>query len=231
MPPITEVLDSLQGHLASGHCSPLDELRREFAELKQTVEELTERIPLSNSGSRIASFPFSPARPLTGIIRHLIERAGSVDRLAETKSMFIDASSYDSEPYKPVRLIDQEDTTYFHTGADPQSGEWICLDFNERRVMPSYDTILSRHNYDVDGWHLKSWVLEGSETSENARWFPLDIQLDNRELNHSRARGSWPIAVPAKCQLVRLRALGSHGGGNHLILARFELFGQLYSPE
>jgi hypothetical protein len=232
---INETLDGIQERLASDASfkpAPLPaELTQELATLKASIEELKERIPSAASGLRpnVEFFSSSP-RPLDGIIRHLCRGAGSFARAQELKLLVVHASPHKPSEGPPL-LFDDQDTTYFRTLDGTGPDQWLCFDFNELRVTVAHGTMRPRHDLGKDaGHHLKSWVLEGSETGDTGSWFPLDFQYENEDLNYARACPTFTIRHPDECRLVRLRALGNSYGSNHLILSGFELFGSLSSP-
>jgi hypothetical protein len=111
--------------------------------------------------------------------------------------------------------------------------EWICLDFNENCVTPIHETWQSRHDYGKGArHHLKSWILEGCETSEGQSWLELGLRKDTTELDNKSARATFPIREPKECRYIRVRAIEpNHNSTHHFALACLELFGTLWLTE
>jgi hypothetical protein len=169
--------------------------------------------------------PFSPSRPMDGLIRHLATVSGGVSAMLSGQVIEVCASSMHSAPHCPAKLVDQDENSYFCSAGG--IGHWICIDFKSKRVLPTYYTLMARNNDGANVHNLRSWVLEGSETGSDGSWREMDVESDRVELNGKGFRYTFPVKSPIACRFVRLRSIGAQHGGNALVLAGMELFGTL----
>jgi hypothetical protein len=228
--PVTRNATELQRAISVNLVSKAEELRIELLELRKGLCDWERRIPnLSVGHFPIVHEAFlSPDRPLEGILRYLSNECGGSDQMLSKQVIALTSSSdYDrSGQYSVSKLIDPNKETYFHSAHG--SGQWISVDFQAMRVSPTHYTLLSRNT--ENGFNLKSWVLEGSETGSDQDWFEMDIRRDTMELNGSAYRGTFCVKNPAVCRYIRLRSIAPHYGEDYLVLAGLELFGTLAMP-
>jgi hypothetical protein len=69
----------------------------------------------------------------------------------------------------------------FHT-----RNNWVCCDFKEKRIVPTYQTICT-HCDAPGGAHLKSWLVE---TSDGEIWRDVARKDDSRRLNKNMFTGT-----------------------------------------
>jgi hypothetical protein len=119
------------------------------------------------------------------------------------------------------KVGDVHEHRHFVSGASDD--EWICWDFEDRRVIAS--------DYTIRGWIL-SWIVEGSIDGES--WIELDRRQNADEMRRPPCTCSFSIAnsraksKSPECRFFRLRQTGENGNGEHCLrLSRFELFGTL----
>jgi hypothetical protein len=107
----------------------------------------------------------------------------------------------------------------------PTKNNWICYDFKERRIVPTHYAIRTNKN-DIEGDHLKSWLVETSVDGEN--WREVARELDNNYLNRSRETGTFAVEGCGACQFIRLVNIGrNHFGSDILKISAWEIFGSL----
>jgi hypothetical protein len=105
------------------------------------------------------------------------------------------------------------------------ANQWICYDFKNMRVKPTYYSVCS-YSSNPNSHHLKSWALETSE--DGSKWTEVDKREDNYDLNGSNITKSFQLRRGENCRFVRLRQTGkNHCGFDIMMLSAFELFGTL----
>jgi hypothetical protein len=85
---------------------------------------------------------------------------------------------------------------------------WICYDFNERRIVPTYYTIRSSC-YNPD---LKSWPVETSLDGES--WLEVAREEHNKELNQALCTGTFAVAGAGDCRFIQLVNIGRNHRAN-----------------
>jgi hypothetical protein len=101
---------------------------------------------------------------------------------------------------------------------------WIRIDFKHNRIKATHYSIRSRT--DGDSYHLRSWVVEGSNNGEN--WVNLDVQENNCDLTGPGADHTFVVGNPDICHNIRIRQTGSNSSNtHHLIVKSIEFFGTL----
>lgn len=129
----------------------------------------------------------------------------------------------------PRNVFDLDTETSFCS--DDKSDQWICIDFKDRKVVPS--------RYSLSSDRLKSWIIEGS--AYGSVWKELDRRDDNEDLNGTpAANNEWTIKeeifsvfAQHECRFIRLRQTGSTHTGHigmrdrDLVLHKIEFFGTL----
>ena len=118
--------------------------------------------------------------------------------------------------------------TCWRFASENKPNQTLCLDFKERRIIPSAYSIRSSA-WERGRWHLKSWVIEVSE--DGIDWKEIDRRDDNDELNDRLAVGVFEVRDKIESRYLRLRQTGkNHGGNDYLLLSSFEIFGVLREP-
>jgi hypothetical protein len=135
----------------------------------------------------------------------------------------ITASSVVNPQSNPLRnLADFENQTYFYTQNSQNS--WICYDFKNMRINLSHYSSRTSRNY--NGFHLRSWILEGSIDCES--WVELDRHENDQSLNSQGAIATFNVSSSTDYRYIRLRQIGTNSGGSHpLQLHAIELLGLL----
>lgn len=153
-----------------------------------------------------------------GIVNYLRTHSKINDEIKITSS---------SGSYGLSNIIKYDKTnTNFYT--EDEKNSWICFDFKNYSIIPS-DYIIRSFTQDVN-WHLKNWVLEGS--NDQNKWTNLDEQKNNSFLNGSNFVHSFPISMKSEEQqsfkYIRIRQTGPNWCNNDRILINsIEFYGKL----
>lgn len=127
--------------------------------------------PKSTKSTKNKEIQFDNNNSLNGILNFLKKQSNNniEDAIKITAS---------SVGYGPLtNLLQYEDPTkYFYSIDEPNS--WICIDFINRRIIPTHYTIRTRQGASD---HPKSWVIEGS--NDNYTWEQIDSQTNCNETN------------------------------------------------
>jgi hypothetical protein len=127
-------------------------------------------------------------------------------------------SGFDDEPGHALKnLADLTTNSSFTSKNEP--GQWVCWDFRETRVRPTY--------YMIMGYQLKSWVVEGSLNGTN--WTEIDRKTDNQTSKGAGwVKASFAVATVAECRFIRLTQTDKrHDGQDYMPLQAVEFFGTL----
>jgi hypothetical protein len=155
----------------------------------------------------------------SGIISHLMAKCGG--NVHDMGLVEITASSVFSDN-SPQNAADRENDSYFRSESKPD--QWICWDFKILRIEPTHYTVQTG-----DYWHLKSWVVEGSDNGTS--WTEIDQHRGNyyerkSYLSDRRDVKTFAVLRPGSFGMIRLRLTRLyHNDGNCHVLGAFELFG------
>lgn len=106
-----------------------------------------------------------------GIISYLTQKSGG--NVSDNGTVNVTSSSANSSNYIPKNAVDVKNSqSYFQPGSYANS--WLRYDFIQNKVCPASYSIRTKHDY--DGYHPRSWAIEGSNTGgENeSEWTVLD---------------------------------------------------------
>jgi hypothetical protein len=163
-----------------------------------------------------------------GIIGYLTKRfQGNVcDR--QCIHVFSD-SVYSPGQWNPKNAAALSDDSMFLSENTPNQS--IGYDFKDNQLIsPTYYAIRSQ-NGGVNNNHPKSWVIEvTNDRSGGQPWTMIDRRDNNHDLNGSYLTQVFRISSPpsGEFRYIRLRLTGAnHAGQNYLVLAAFDIFGQL----
>jgi hypothetical protein len=171
-----------------------------------------------------ADRPFLPAgkSPFDGIVSYLTSQHGGN---VHDRGIVSISSASGSTPKNAADLTDTQ--SYFCS--NNVSGQWLMYDFKNLRIKPTDYSNRSDHSSQVNGIHLKSWVMEGS--SDGSAREEIDRREDNNDLNGSSFIKTFSISKSIECRFIRLRMIGpAHSGNNQLLLSALEIFGYLIEP-
>jgi hypothetical protein len=167
--------------------------------------------------------PF-PGKPVfEGLISFLAKEGGG----NPDEKGLISATGSSNYPYSnPRNVADLGTETYFCS--NNVANQWMCYDFKDIRVGVTHYLIRTQGGGQGD-WHLRSWVLEGSE--DNSTLTELDRRDDDPRLNGRLSICSFDVRNVIESRLIRIRAIGPTWAGNHhLLFQALELFGALRVP-
>jgi hypothetical protein len=111
-----------------------------------------------------------------------------------------------------------------------QNGEpnsWICYDFKDMAVTPSYYSIMSCTYGPNHGHQPRSWCLEVSGDCKS--WMEIHRCENNKDLNGQNQIGTYSVPGEVRSRFVRLLQTGkTHSNCDCLVLSGFEFFGFLH---
>jgi hypothetical protein len=179
------------------------------------------------SGPTVETFPFRPSSPLNGIISHLTAKFGGNVHDRGVVHITANRPNSDHPSYAAKNVADLETDSYFQSAYE--ANQSICFDFKKMTITPTHYLIRTNGN-DPNGYHLKTWVLEGSK--EGNSWIEFDRQNDRGDLNSQFAVAIFSVGRSESVRLLRLRQTRpNHRGDNRLIFTAFEIFGSVVGIE
>ncbi|KAK8883875.1 hypothetical protein M9Y10_042975 [Tritrichomonas musculus] len=148
--------------------------------------------------------------------------------LRKNEVVITSSSIYHNEAkFNPRNVTFYDDKEKWFCSQDDKNS-WICFDFREHRVCPSYYTLKSA-NWGPNNGHPKNWVIEGS--ADNSSWSLLDEQrncciLNGREIVHSFKIKNFDSN--SEFNYIRMRQTGPNWcGDDYLGFKSFEIYGVL----
>jgi hypothetical protein len=181
----------------------------------------------SPSGPTFETFPFRQSSPLNGIFSHLTAKFGGNVHDRGVVHITANRPCNDSPSYAAKNVVDLGTDSYFRSAYE--ANQSICFDFKKMTITPTHYSIRTNSN-DRNGYHLKSWVLEGSK--EGNLWIEIDRQNDHSDLNSQFAVATFSVGRSESVRLLRLRQTGrDHSGNNQLYFTAFEIFGSVVGIE
>lgn len=168
-----------------------------------------------------------------GIINYLTQKSGG--NIHDKKVVKVTASSTYSE-YYPKNVVDLDRTdTFFEAVNDNKPDEWLKIDFKNFKIKPSFYSIRSGNMHGGKGYyHLRNWVIEGSNTDEDNDWKILDKRDEVDFLDGKNAAHVFSIQEKLDqnegFRFVRIKSTGVDTGGNYIFsLSALEFFGTIYN--
>lgn len=164
----------------------------------------------------------------SGILAHLTNESNG--NVHDNGTIVVTSSSVFSNDYHPKNAVDFNNNSKFFCSAN-QPNSWICYDFKDRKVQPSFYTIRTRIDGDATHHHPKFWVIEGS--NDESDWKVLDTRNDITSLHLKNTVQTFKIqtrlSLNESFRFLRFRQTGlSSAGYNYLNFAALEYFGFLY---
>lgn len=157
-----------------------------------------------------------------GIFRYLKTNGNIINEVSITSSS--------NNGYDHYNMLDLDNiTSFFQTNDTPNS--WICFEFKNHQIIPqSYiiRTINGENNY-----HLKSWVVEGSNDKSN--WIKIDEHKNDNSLKGQSRVHLFNITKNSNEQLfkyIRILQTGPNWFNNNdrsniLLIGSIEFYGRL----
>jgi hypothetical protein len=142
------------------------------------------------------------------------------------------SGAYDDKEWNAAKNAVDLDKDSFYSSAyrvsdiQQTKNNWLCYDFKERRIVPTYYTIRT-NNGSYGGRHLKSWLIETSVDGKS--WREISQQKNNKQLNGERFTTTFTTTGAGECRFIRLVNIGrNHRGYDTLCISAWEIFGTLF---
>ena len=170
---------------------------------------------------------FKPAgeNEMKGIVNFLHTQSnGKIENEINITASSIGTSSSGRQPHC-VALLDDK-SQGFYSRDEPNS--WICYDFKDRRIIPTYYTIMSIC-WSQNDQHPKSWVIECS--NDKSSWEIVDEERDCSFLNGKNVIHTFKMnhENSKEFQYIRIRLTGPNWlNNNQLSIGSFEIYGRLF---
>lgn len=181
-------------------------------------------------GYEIQSFPQSTGSQFNGIINYLTSKTGgNIHRNGTIKLTCDNKSSLSTSSEQPPESVLDLNTNNWFGAKSGSKDYWLCFDFKERKVEISSYTIQS---YSFKSGHLKNWVLETSENSEE--WKIIDQHSSDQSLNGGSRVSSFTTSKNDFSRFVRIRQTGEFWRYESFVtpgFAKIEFYGRLKSPK
>jgi hypothetical protein len=156
-----------------------------------------------------------------GVFAALTRECGENPHTAGKVAVTSSTSSWN----EPFHVLDMNFEKYWYT--TDTKGSYILFDMLTYRVRVSGYAVKTNFG-PVGGWHLKSWILLGSD--DGREWMCLDEQRGTSVLNGPNKWAKFTVEPIAWCRCIKLEMTDrNHWGDYALILSEFELFGELSS--
>lgn len=198
----------------------LDQSTTKVNEVKSLLQQISPKI---NFDHNIMNFnAFQPKSDVfDGIFSFLQTYSNIKNEINITAS-----SSLGGDLYNLLQYENKENC--FYTTDAPNS--WICFEFKNYKIIPS-NYIIRSYNSN-DHWHLKSWVIEGS--NDNQSWIKLDEQQNNNFLKGAGRVHLFSISNndfnQRKFKYIRIQQTGLNwfsSPTDNLILNSIEFYGKI----
>lgn len=191
---------------------------------KSISNRLKEKIINSNKKKQTKN------KPLIDIEYSNIDFKGIINYF-RTKSVLenevkITCSSVQQHNIQKVLQTEFVQQNYFSTKNEPNS--WICIEFKNHRIKPTSYTIRS-NNWPSDNWHLRNWVVEGSNDSNE--WEIIDEQKENSDLRGRNLVHTYHVhnKNDNSFKFIRIRQTGQNWYNNYYFgLNCIEFYGQIF---
>ena len=206
--------------------SDAENLSRDVAQLKELEkrhENEIRDIAIQTRYQEGRRFGHHKAKPLSGIIAYLTRECGG--NVHEKEIIKVTASSVYGDCH-PKNAVDLETDSIYQSRNEQNT--WLCYDFKDRRVIPTSYSVKS-FRYGPGSHHLKSWVLEVSNTGTS--WKEVDRRDNNNDLNDAHVTRNFriPKIASERSRFVRLRQIGpNHRLGYYMGITAMEIFGILF---
>ncbi|OHT07115.1 hypothetical protein TRFO_05349 [Tritrichomonas foetus] len=125
-----------------------------------------------------------------------------------------------------IENIVSKDHTNFWTSANKEDN-YIAFNFAPLKVSINAYSLLT-FDYGPNDFHMKSWILEGS--NNNDKWTKIDLVVNDEYLNGPRKFHTYVVSKESiPFTYIRLKLYGpNHFGSYFMAIKGFELFGKIY---
>jgi hypothetical protein len=141
-----------------------------------------------------------------------------------TNDIIITASS---GSYATMRLTNPSNTDYYLSSDAPFTPNTPSISVNFRNAKLRMTAYTFRTlNYDAGNYHIKSWVVEGS--NDSSYWVLLDKHTNCQVMNSRSKIATFAVKRAEPFKYIRIRMTGENfWRTRQLCLSSFELFGNL----
>lgn len=189
-------------------------------------DRLKHSVSKTSDKSEPQGITFNKSEPFSGIINYL--RQQSHDHIEQEINLTSSTSFTSEYSYQLQNITKFEDPNNGFASDAHTSENWICIEFKNHQIIPTYYTIKSIGSYFTHYHFLKSWAIETS--NDNNSWNIIDEVQNNTDLKGNLLTHTFPIKKPPNqpIRYLRLRLTGPDWvGSNYLSMNSFELFGTL----
>lgn len=158
-----------------------------------------------------------------GILNHIQKTSPNEIEITSTN---IDSNHY------PNNVVLFDDQTKFFWANCGNKENWICFDFQKRRVIPTDYTIRSSSHWDDFNPNPRNWIIEGSLDQKS--WDLLSEEKNCAFLNGKAKIHTFKIhnQTSKEFKYIRFRQTGKNGHDNFaFIFDSFEIYGKLISDQ
>jgi hypothetical protein len=165
-----------------------------------------------------------------GIIAHLTRECGGNvhdHHVVEVTSGSFEKVTHGANPHSGAydnkaecaakNTVDLETDSLFVSAYRDEKGDiphtrsnWVCCDFNERRIAPTHYAIRIHHGNPGDE-HLKRLLVETSVDGGN--WREVAREQNNKQLNGRRFIDTFTVAGGVESRFIRLVNIGRNHSG------------------
>lgn len=191
----------------------------------------TENLPIRYS-PKIITLPYNEnnSNGFDGIIHYYTNKCGG--NVHDLRIIDITSTPLNSYSQLPKYAADLDNVKSYFCSANIRDS-WLCYDFRDRKVKPTYYSIRSTRDYAKGYHHLKNWCIEGS--NDNKDWKILDARNDETSLDDRSASNTFKIQSSLGeneyYRYLRIRETGANTYGQYnLIFSALEYFGNVKEP-
>ncbi|OHT15508.1 hypothetical protein TRFO_02828 [Tritrichomonas foetus] len=160
----------------------------------------------------------------TGVIHYLTKECGG--NVHDKNVVAVSSSSFHGLYSIAKNVVDLENKTNYYQSKN-EKNSWICYDFKDKRIQPTYYSIRSRH--DSNSHHLQTWSIEGfSEVISD--WVELDYQTNVNCLKGINSEHTFEITKHKNKTFQKLRLFMKGENTNNcyfLTISALEFYGKL----
>lgn len=186
-------------------------------------------IELEGSESQV-NIPYSTLKEMKGIISYLSSKFHCNVGLMNIIKITVSSVFQPGKVFSPNNVVELLTNSSFKS--KNEEDQWICFDFKDRRIIPSYYSIKSSNG--SENCHLKSWAVESSD--DGIYWKILDKQVDcdvfKNYCEFTNNIASFPIIRNSSkiesCRFIRIRQIEKNTANNNFLsLQGVEFYGSL----
>jgi hypothetical protein len=231
--------------LVTEHQTRIAALQSEISQLRDEPPQIQPKGPVERPAAK--SVPAAKASPLLPSTRQFAPRGNSLEGIIACLSrecggnvhdrgvviVTCSKTSTDNLVDAAKNAADLRADSHFWSAHRNKSesipharNNWLCYDFQARRIVPTHYAIRSLYCGGVNRANLKSWLVELS--SDGTNWTEIDRRENNPELNDRNVTRTFPVSKSKDGRFIRIVNIGrNHHGNDCLSISGFEVFGTL----